>query len=361
MRHAVVRVFVDARWFAQPGQGVHTYLSEIYSRLVKRDDRLRFVFGVVDDHLPDFLTRHCDVYRYPTDNVLWRYTSLGSSIKRFNSHVAHFQYLLPYGIDPKTYSMVTLHDLIFLDFPQYYSWSYRQTRRMLFGSSARRADRVLTISQFSADQILRHVALDPERLRVIPLGSGSRLMGTVPTGVPALSPMSYVLTVGRHEPRKNYARLVSGYREARLLEDHRIELVIAGWASGQLPFELENPPKGVRLLTSCSEGQLSWLYRNARGFVFPSVAEGYGLPLVEALEFGLPSIASDTYPISDILKHCISTFDPMRVDQIAKCLKEFVHNFQRRPVPELPSWDDHVESIYEEIMKGANATPVALN
>ncbi|MEN9544057.1 MAG: hypothetical protein RLZZ598_890, partial [Pseudomonadota bacterium] len=300
-------LFVDGRWLAQPGQGVYTYFHEIYSRIVQRDrPDLEVIFGLLPGHKPEFLPRNAKVLEYKNDSFLWRQLGLGRAINRLMPDFVHFQYVLPWGLNPRIHTMVALHDVIFLDHPEFFSRSYRLARKFFFGASARKADSLLTISDKSARDIHKHFEIPRQRIEVIPLGAGSRLRHIEPLEVPSLAGCRFLLTVGRHEPRKNYPRLIEAFVNSRLFETQGTQLVIAGWIAEEFRQSVAAAPAGVVMLTDCSDQQLAWLFTHAQGFVFPSIAEGYGLPLVEALEFNLPSATSATYPIDAVRDTCVA-------------------------------------------------------
>lgn len=347
-------LFVDGRWLAQPGQGVYTYLYEIYSRLVRRSiPEIELIFGLLPGYAPDFLPHDASVLEYMSDSLAWRQLSLGRAVNRLKPDLVHFQYMLPLGLDPGIHTLVTLHDVIFLEHPEFFPLSYRLSRKFFFGVSARKADSLLTVSDKSGRDIQKHFGIPAARIDVIPHGAGSRLRNVQPDEVPSLANTSFLLTVGRHEPRKNYPRLIEAFVASRLFEERGIRLAIAGWFAEEFRHSMVTASAGVVMLTDCSDPQLAWLYGHATGFVFPSIAEGYGLPLVEALEFNLPSATSDTYPIDVVHAACIASFDPYSTDQIRASLLTLA-DAKRSLTPistEIPTWDDHVDRFVDIILR----------
>lgn len=347
------KLFVDARWLAQPGQGTCTYFHEIYSRLVDREvPELELIFGVVAGHTPSFMKPGTRTIEYRSDGLWWRLLKLGREINRLKVDYVHFQYLLPFGLEPSVHKIVSLHDVIFLEHPALFTRSYRLPRSLLFGISAREADTLLTISELSRKEIEKHLRIPTQKIEVIPLGAGSRLKHKIPEPVTALVGQRYLLTVGRHEPRKNYTRLIEAYRNSGLWISQGVKLVIVGWLTKGLNVRNISDGDGVELITKCNDAQLAWLYRNASGFIFPSIAEGYGLPLVEALEFNLPCVSSCTHPIDILRDSCLTTFDPYNIDDITDSLRILSDNNSTQPrsfVP-IPTWDEHVDRFLEIIL-----------
>lgn len=315
-----VKLFVDARWLTQPGQGVYTYLCEVYRRLSRdHSDAFEICYGCVGDAVPDFLSRSDRVLTYASDAFAWRYLMLGRAIDRAGVDVAHFQYYLPRGLRESVKGIVSIHDVIFMKEKDLFPLPYRIPRMLLFRDAANRARRVITISEQSRDDLVKYFRLNDTKVELIHLGMDTALTEAIPAPVPNFSPGSYLLAVGRHEPRKNYARLVEAYVRSGIYERMGIQLVIAGWYSRQFDNELPSAP-GVALLSDCTNAQLAWLYRHARGFVFASIAEGYGLPVAEALSFGMPVAVSSTYPIPSLKARAMFVFDPYSIPEMVRAI-----------------------------------------
>lgn len=244
---------------------------------------------------------------------------LGKAINRAGIDVAHFQYYLPRGLRSSVKGIVSIHDVIFMKERDLFPLTYSVPRAFLFKDAATRARRVITISEQSRDDLVKYFKLSDMKIELIHLGMDTVLTEAIPAPLRDFSPGAYLLTVGRHEPRKNYARLVEAYVRSGIYERMGIQLVIAGWYSRQFDNELPSAP-GVALLPDCTNAQLAWLYRNARGFVFASIAEGYGLPVAEALSFGIPVAVSNTYPVPSLQARAICVFDPYSVMEMARAI-----------------------------------------
>jgi glycosyltransferase involved in cell wall biosynthesis len=335
-----IKLFVDARWLTQPGQGVYTYLCEVYKRLsCDYADDFEIYYGCVGDAVPDFLTSSDRVLTYKSDALAWRYLMLGREINRIGIDVAHFQYYLPRGLRSSVKGIVTIHDVIFMKEKRLFPLMYKVPRYFLFRDAAIRAQRVVTISEQSRDDLAKYFKLSNMKVELIHLGMDTALTEISPVPVSNQFLGSYLLTVGRHEPRKNYARLVEAYARSGIHERMGIQLVIAGWYSRQFDNELPSAP-GVVLLPDCTNAQLAWLYRHARGFIFASIAEGYGLPVAEALSFGIPVAISSTYPIPALQARALSVFDPYSIPDMVEAIDALARaNSMAAPVGRQAVWN----------------------
>jgi glycosyltransferase involved in cell wall biosynthesis len=268
---------------------------------------------------------------------------------------------------------VTLYDLIPQVFPEIYLAAPRtrlwyRTRLQL----VRRADRVLAISQTTATDAIRLLGLAPERVTVVGAAPGTRFtrpvsadaaFADVREAFPSLS-RGFVLYTGGIEPRKNIDRLLEAY--AGLAEElrRRHQLVIV---CRVLPDDRARIEEGLQRLGVAdrvlftgyvTDEQLVALYRSAGLFVFPSLYEGYGLPVAEAVACGAPVVASDSSSLVELVRTPEARFDPTDVGAIRTALERALTDpslLERLREPRsysIDSWRDvaaRTVSVYEEL------------
>lgn len=163
----------------------------------------------------------------------------------------------------------------------------------------------------------------------------------------------FILAVGRLNIRKNLARLVAAYTASARLHS-KFDLVIVGTSDGRWSgLDSKALPATVRLLGAVSDGELVWLYKNCRLFVFPSLDEGFGLPLVEAKSCGSVVAASDI----DVFRElgCVDYyFDPRSVSDIGHVLEIALGESMALPTGQvatsLPAWEDVAERARAAIL-----------
>lgn len=196
---------------------------------------------------------------------------------------------------------LTIHDLLPLARPQ----DIPVHRRLLLSAWVRRArsaQAVITSSEFSRSEILKRGGLDPARVHVVRLGVPFTLTRTVPRRPAALPEGRFALAVGINKPHKNLATLVEAWRQ--LGEKPPLELVTAGPEDPRYPSVAAQAAavgaRAVRALGHVAEDELHWLYRNATLTLFPSLYEGFGFPLAEAMACGAPALVSDIPPLHEI-------------------------------------------------------------
>lgn len=200
-------------------------------------------------------------------------------------------------------SVVTLLDVQHHDLRHLFSRSERLYRSVAYDRAARRADAILTISEFCKRQIVHHLEVQPERVHVAPLGVRleEHCSRTPVTGPPA----RYLLYPARAWAHKNHEVLFTAFRMLRRMQPD-LELVLTGARAGELPAL----PSGVSARGIVSRGELLRLYGSAAVMVFPSLYEGFGLPVLEAMASGCPVAAARSGALPEVVGDAGVLFDP---------------------------------------------------
>jgi glycosyltransferase involved in cell wall biosynthesis len=209
-------------------------------------------------------------------------------------------------------SVLTLLDVQHLDLPQLFSRSERLFRRVAYDRAARRADRVIVISEWVRERVIERLGLDHGRVHAIHLGVDHQRF--TPSPVVAREP--FLLYPARPWPHKNHDRLLEAFARVRQSRSD-LRLVLTG--VGHDPARL---PPGVEARGGVSASELVSLYRRAAALVFPSLYEGFGLPPVEAMACGCPVAASDAGSLPEVVGDAAVLFDPRDPAAIAAGVDE---------------------------------------
>ncbi|MFL5826955.1 MAG: glycosyltransferase family 4 protein [Thermoleophilaceae bacterium] len=199
-------------------------------------------------------------------------------------------------------NVVVIHDLAPLRHPEWYGSAYVAWQRAVLPAIARRAVRLIAVSEFGRRELVELLGADPSHIDVIAGGVDERFTpeATRPLG----SHRPYVLAVGTRIARKNLAALRD---TATMLERRGIDLVAAG--SGRAYMRAEHAPP-VRALGYVPDDVMPGLYANAEAVVMPSVYEGFGLPCIEAMACGTPLVASDRSALPETCGDAALLVDP---------------------------------------------------
>lgn len=322
-----MRVGIDARLLTEPFTGIGRYTSGMCRELVKHDGDF-FLYMPSRPYEANWngnrvIVRSSNLASR-LGRMFWSQTVLPLNALRDNVDVLwSATHRLPRWLPSKVARVVTVHDLVWRHAPETMRPLSRTLDRVLMPSAVRSADRVIAVSQSTAQAIKAEWPSAGNKVRVIHPG-GAILP---PAGdAKALTLMGidkqYVLFVGTLEPRKNLARLLAAF--AKLPEPVRYgaKLVIAGgkgWGGidiVRLIAEL-NLREHVILTGYVNDLLLSTLYSNARLLAMPSLYEGFGLPLVEAMSRGVPVLISNISSLPEVAGDAGYQVDPFDVESIA--------------------------------------------
>jgi glycosyltransferase involved in cell wall biosynthesis len=237
---------------------------------------------------------------------------------------------------PGVISVVTIHDVIYLHHPEAHTLPMRLGMRVIVPLAARGADRVITVSHAAAAEIADALPVPRERIDVT--HQGGRPIGSA-TPEPELrrrlelggGPL--VLSVSARRPHKNLPRLIEAF--ATVSAEPPPLLVLPGY---ETPFEDELRRRAdelgvagrTRFLGWVSDEDLEGLYAAATCFAFPSLAEGFGLPVLEAMQRGVPVACSAAGPLPEIGGDAVRYFDPVDVEGMARAISDLLVNERLR-------------------------------
>jgi glycosyltransferase involved in cell wall biosynthesis len=225
--------------------------------------------------------------------------------------------------------VLTIHDLQHEFFPQFFSRRDRLLRRLRWRPSARAADHILTISEFSRRTICERFDLPEEKITAVPLAARPTLaLGQDQVPLPdQLKKLGapWVFYPASPLPAKNHVRLLDGLALHRQRSGDDLHLVLTGptmhaWDEVERAIEERSLGDRVIRLGHVGESTLSALYRHSTGLIFPSLFEGFGLPVLEAMGAGCPVAVSDAGSLPEIVGDVGHCFLPDDVEQIAAAL-----------------------------------------
>jgi glycosyltransferase involved in cell wall biosynthesis len=234
-------------------------------------------------------------------------------------------------------AVVTIHDLTPLLYPYWHSWRNRWTFRRRLPATLRSAARIVAVSEATARDVEHRFPAAAQRLDVVPNGVDSVFVPATDSQVEAIrrsfdAPRGYVLCVGTLEPRKNLARLLDAWRLVVERLDDPPPLLVAGgrgWRSRGLRRRLRRTP-GARYLGRLPRPRLVEALQAATVFAYPSLYEGFGLPVAEAMACGVPVVTSDRSSLPAVVGDCGVLVNPQHTQELATAIAGLLGDATRR-------------------------------
>lgn len=238
------------------------------------------------------------------------------------------------------YTVVTVHDIGFERFPQLYKWTDRLYHKFAIRFIKKNAQKIITVSQFCKQEIMEVYAIPAEQIEVVYNGFDHSVYQVLPaTEVKSTlkekynldSP--YMMFLGRLEAKKNVLRLVEAYRLFR--EEHPqdlTKLVLVGkpgfqWSEVELLITNNQLDDWIIHVPYAPNEDVVALYNGASLFVFPSLYEGFGIPVLEAMACGTPVVCSNTTALPEVVGDAAIKFNPENVGAILKAMETVLFNY----------------------------------
>ena len=272
--------------------------------------------------------------------LVWMQTQAPRLLRRLGADVVHFTNgMVPLGGSLPT--VVTIHDMSLTMYPAFHPWRRVVLNRPFVNIAARRADAIITVSDSAKRDIVRLYGVEDSRVHVVhEAAAPSFRVIREPFELRRVRERygladHFILYVGTIEPRKNLPTLIEAFARRRTAGDLPHQLVCAGpygWLSRDIEALIER--LGVRdavLFTGYVPfADLPAIYNLAEAFVFPSIYEGFGLPVVEAMACGAPVITGRVSALNEVSGDAAECVDPLDVDTLGEALVALTRSRERR-------------------------------
>jgi len=362
-----MRIGVDARHLSSSNNGIKTYLNTLLHLCIKNS---------IDIHewvlYSPYSIQHKD-YLYSNVTI----SSLSVSVKFKGFHIAYSQIFIPIlalrdeidvfwfpghrsslFLPRKIAQVLTIHDMVWRIYPDTMNYFGRYLDKFFMPRSADMADIVTTISSSTSYDIIKYGLSSPDKISIISPGSSARKSEKNEVYFNKTLVKSYFLFVGSLEPRKNLKKLLQAYFTLPKKVKNKVELLITGgkgWGDVGLAKEIDNLDlhNNIKLLGCVDDETLATLYANAQFLVMPSLYEGFGLPLVEAMSYGTPVLTANNSSMPEVAGNAGLLVDALDVESIADGLQEMITNNELRERlaknaklnASLFSWDESAKKL----------------
>ncbi len=332
-----MKIGIDARFFGARQKGLGRYVQKLVENLEIVDSDNQYVIFLRRDNWREYQPKNSNFKK-----VLANYKWYGFREQLFFPfeiykkkvdlmHFPHFNvpffYFSPF--------VVTIHDLVLKKFPTRSAsrlgpagyFLKNLAYRLIIYSAVKRAKKIIAVSHYTKKDILKYFNVDSQKIEVIYEGVPEKPINNNKEGIKIKKP--YLLYVGNAYPHKNLEKLIRAFKKI-VDEGIDLRLVLAG--------ELDYFYKGVKKIADAlpderiiftdflKDEEIAYLYKNASLYIFPSLCEGFGLPPLEAMTYGLPVVLSKASCLPEVCGQAALYFDPENVDSMVREIKRALND-----------------------------------
>ena len=346
-----MKIGIDARFFGNSGKGLGRYTQKLIEELEKIDHHNQYYIFLNLHNFDEYQPKNPNFHKILANIPCYSWQEqilLPKLLMKYKLDLVHFLHFNIPILYRKPY-IVTIHDLILLEYPtrraSKLNWIMYKIKnlayRLVILNAINTARKVITISEYTSQSIIRHFKLPQHKIQMI--YEGVDLERFNPLNAQefefskfGISPQKYILYVGNVYPHKNIERLVNVfYKLQKDKLDKDIKLVLVG--KKDYFFELVmhqvkelGLEKSVLFPGYVSDEQLISLYEQCLFYVFPSLYEGFGLPPLEAIAMGAPIVISNSTCLPEIFGEHVEYFNPMSEDDMQNVIYNFIIDKTRR-------------------------------
>ncbi len=348
-----MKIGIDARFALRKRRGIGNYVLNLIRNLGEIDRTNRYILYVdcddVENILPvqkNFTTKKLLLSNY----FIWEQLILPMQAKKDNLDILHCTgNTAPIRMGKKIKLIITIHDVMYLkDYselprsPSMYQRCGRIYRKTIVPRAVRNVFKVITVSRFSKNDVIKHLTeVGEDRISVVHEAVDEMFCvlekndAVVETKDKAEVSEDYILTLGGTDLRKNTQLVIEAY--LKLKEESKIseKLVIVGipnWQKTQFCKVVQESPyrKDIIVTDFITKDDLVLLYNNATVFLYPSLYEGFGLPVLEAMSCGVPVITSNATAIPEVAGDAAFLMETLDVDTMKETIATVLENYQLR-------------------------------
>jgi glycosyltransferase involved in cell wall biosynthesis len=361
-------IFVDCHVFDDGFQGTRTYIQGLYSELIRKKELHFFLGSYNPDNLASVFGKHSNVtyikYRYQ-NKYLRLLIDIPQIIKKNKIDFAHFQYTVsPFK---RCKYIVTTHDVLFIDFPVYFRFFNKIVNTFIYKQSAKWSDIRLTVSEYSKKKIEQHFAFSNYEITANAIDDAffekydkESIKAKVEK---EFSLKKYIIYVSRWESRKNHQMVLKAFVDLKLYKKYQLLFVGDDTILNPEYNEIFNPisseiKKQVINLKNIDFQTMLLLLRGANASVYPSIAEGFGIPPLESVAAKIPTICSDKTAMSDFSFFKEFYFDPYNQVEFNKKLLQILEEnrssdfeIMAQKIKEKYNWEKSSAVLYQQILQ----------
>jgi len=272
------------------------------------------------------------------DRFTWNYWAIARYLRQEPVDIYLTQYITPLFVPKKIKIATIIHDVSFNVYGQYIQNSDLLFLKILIPMSFRRADKIIGVSKFTQDEILKYYKIDPKKVTWIHNAVGENFKAEIsPEQIAAIRlkhklPEKFILYIGTLQPRKNLPALIEAYAGLPAEIRREVKLVLAGGKSHNYDERIDEAVEKYSLAGDViftgfiPEVEKPVIFKASRIFCNPSLYEGFGITILEAMTLGVPVVASDIPPHREVAEDSIIYCDPAKSGDLTEKLKSVLIN-----------------------------------
>ncbi len=359
-----IKIGIDMHTADGTYQGLRTHVLELFSRVIPLCPEIQFYLFIQNPttltefsnnfNLPNITTIRIPVSS-PFSRLLWFFPMMQ---RKLSLDYFHSQYIFPFPLF--SIGIITIHDILFETHPQYFSTFFKIRSKILIKFAAKISKHILTVSKYSKEAIIKIYNIDSGKITVI-YNAASKIFSNINNNDNliekfSLKPKKYLLSIGRSDIRKNYHTLIKAYSTIKAKAP---PLVIIDSSSTQISliktikqFNLQDK---IIIISNINNRTLSEIYKNATLFIYPSYAEGFGIPIIEGMASGLCTISSNTTSLKELGDGAVFFINPNNPNELARAILTLLADNKLREKYEMLSlnraseftWDASANKVVE--------------
>ena len=333
MSKELIKVAVDVRDLQIAASGARSYLESLIIEFKKEHAGFRFYF--LDSTTKAYTGNHFLLkLKEQLNYFLWKQILLPYQSKQLGCSVLFCSdFMVPYfSLGIKT--IPVFHDAFFWEYPEHYNKYWLVFFRNLGLAAAKKSAYLVAPTQYAANQLSKYTGLSQAKIAVI--GEASKTImdqnkeGNVSQNIQAILNSSYILHVGTLEKRKNIPALIRAFKIVKSNGFPNLKLVLVGKASNKITLDdsleirdvinQEQLSTDVILTGYLHDKDVQQLYQNAKLYVFPSINEGFGIPVLEAFKHNVPVVIANNTCLPEVAGLGAKSFNPYDITEIAQTI-----------------------------------------
>lgn len=337
--------YINARFLTQQISGVQRFAIEISKELKKSD--IPFVFLAPKNILHKEIANELGARTIGfLKGHLWEQVELQSYVFVNKGFLISFCNTAPLFLKKQ---IVTVHDLCFRMHPEWFSKNFSTFYNFMIPIIVKNSEKVLTVSNVSKKEIMKELGVSDEKISVIYNAVASSFGRNINDDSKPIISGKYILSVSSHHPRKNFNRLIKAFKR---MNDYDIKLCVIGNRNVNFVSTDLESDQNIIFLQNISDSELVNYYKFAELFVYPSLYEGFGIPIIESLKMGTQVCVSNIPVFNEICCEHAVYFNPYDVEDIKSKILKLLNNKMRFRDEDLPnySWEEGANKIINLIL-----------